>query len=180
MKSKRRVLAVALNPVMACLLLAACGGGDAPPVQGRFVDGPVAGLSYSTPAGFTGTTDANGTFSYWSGTPADVVSFKLGAVTLGSAAGASLLTPMDLVPGAAVTDARVLNRLQLLQSLDSDKDVDNGIVIDTALVAKLNDTVKLDETDGAKFEAALKAALGTAPVARGLARESFESSLAAL
>ena len=180
MKSKRRALAVALNPVMAGLLLAACGGGDAPPVQGRFVDGPVAGLSYSTPAGFTGTTDANGTFSYWSGTPADVVSFKLGAVTLGSAAGASLLTPMDLVPGAAVTDARVLNRLQLLQSLDSDKDVDNGIVIDTALVAKLNDTVKLDETDGAKFEAALKAALGTAPVARGLARESFESSLAAL
>ncbi len=140
----------------------------------------MAGLTYSTSAGLSGTTDANGTFSYLGGSTTDMVSFKLGGLTLGSAAGASVLTPLDLVAGASIADVRVLNRLQLLQSLDSDKNVDNGIVIDTAMVAKLNDTIKLDETDGAKFEASLQTALGTTPVARGLARESFESSLASL
>jgi para-nitrobenzyl esterase len=76
-----------------------------------------------------------------------MVSFKLGSITLGSSAGASLLTPLDLVTGAAVTDARVLNRLQLLQTLDSDKDVDNGIVIDPNMLAKLNDTAYSGERD---------------------------------
>lgn len=181
MKMNTRAVAIALNPVMAALMLAACGGGSGEPtVQGRFVDGPVAGLAYSTAAGINGTTDSNGTFSYGGGTPADKVSFKVGALALGTAAGASVITPMDLVVGATVSDARVLNRLQLLQSLDSDKDVDNGIVIDTTLAAKLNDTVKPDATDGTQFEAALKTALGTTPVVRGLARESFESSMAAM
>ncbi len=178
-KMKKRAIVVALNPVLAGLLLAACGGSDSTS-QGRFIDGPVAGLSYSTLAGKGGTTDANGTFDYLYGTPADTVTFKVGAVALGTAAAAAVLTPLDLVAGATVSDARVLNRLQLLQSLDRDQDVDNGIVIDTGLAAKLNDTVKPDEIDAAKFEAALKTALGTTPVARGLARESFESSLAAM
>ena len=179
MKLKVRAVKLVLNPVMAGLLLAACGGGSSTS-QGRFVDGPVAGLAYSTTTGLSGTTDANGAFNYTDSTPADRVSFKVGALALGSAMAAAVVTPLDLVPGASVSDARVLNRLQLLQSLDSDKDGDNGIVIDTTLAAKLNETVKPDETDGAKFEAALTTALGTTPVARGLARESFESSLAAL
>ena len=179
MKLKVRAVKLVLNPVMAGLLLAACGGGSSTS-QGRFVDGPVAGLAYSTTTGLSGTTDANGAFNYTNSTPADMVSFKVGALALGSAIAAAVVTPLDLVPGASVSDARVLNRLQLLQSLDSDKDGDNGIVIDTTLAAKLNETVKPDETDGAKFEAALTTALGTTPVARGLARESFESSLAAM
>ena len=179
MKLKVRAVKLVLNPVMAGLLLAACGGGSSTS-QGRFVDGPVAGLAYSTTTGLSGTTDANGAFNYTDSTPADRVSFKVGALALGSAMAAAVVTPLDLVPGASVSDARVLNRLQLLQSLDSDKDGDNGIVIDTTLAAKLNETVKPDETDGAKFEAALTTALGTTPVARGLARESFESSLAAM
>ena len=179
MKLKVRAVKLVLNPVMAGLLLAACGGGSSTS-QGRFVDGPVAGLAYSTTTGLSGTTDANGAFNYTDSTPADRVSFKVGALALGSAMAAAVVTPLELVPGASVSDARVLNRLQLLQSLDSDKDGDNGIVIDTTLAAKLNETVKPDETDGAKFEAALTTALGTTPVARGLARESFESSLAAM
>jgi hypothetical protein len=179
MKLKVRAVKLVLNPVMAGLLLAACGGGSSTS-QGRFVDGPVAGLAYSTTTGLSGTTDANGAFNYTDSTPADRVSFKVGALALGSAMAAAVVTPLDLVPGASVSDARVLTRLQLLQSLDSDKDGDNGIVIDTTLAAKLNETVKPDETDGAKFEAALTTALGTTPVARGLARESFESSLAAM
>ena len=188
MKIKMRTWAVALNVVLASLMLAACGsseeplvqGKEDPLVQGKFVDGPVAGLAYSTSTGINGATDVNGTFNYRGGTSVDMVSFKLGSITLGTSAGASLLTPLDLVTGAAVTDARVLNRLQLLQTLDSDKDVDDGIVVDPIMVTKLNDTIKPDETDGTKFEAALKTALGNTPVNRNLAQESFESSLAAL
>ncbi|MCF8169232.1 MAG: hypothetical protein K9J77_11535, partial [Rhodoferax sp.] len=175
MKMKKRAIAVAVNSVLSGLLVTACGGSESTS-QGRFVDGPVAGLSYSTSAGKNGVTDANGAFSYVSGASADNVTFKVGALMLGAAAASDLLTPLDLVVGATVSDARVLNRLQLLQSLDSDKEVDNGIVIDTALAAKLNDTVRPVETDATKFEAALNTALGTTPVARGLARESFESS----
>jgi para-nitrobenzyl esterase len=145
-------------------------------MQGKFANGPVVGLSYSTAAGLNGTTDISGAFSYRESS-SETVTFKVGSVSLGSAVGAAYITPLDLVAGAAVTDARVLNRVQLLQTLDNDKDIDNGIVIDQALAAKLNDSVKPDEIDGTKFEAALKSALAATPVNRALARESFESSL---
>jgi hypothetical protein len=180
MKLKMRTSVVALNSVLASLMLAACGSSDEPLVQGKFVGGPVAGLTYNTSTGINGATDINGTFDYRGGTSGDAVSFKLGSITLGTIAGASLVTPLDLVTGAAVSDARVINRLQLLQSLDSDKDVDNGTVVDPIMVAKLNSTINPDETDGTKFEAALKTALGNTPVNRNLARESFESNLAAI
>lgn len=164
--------------IVGCIS-AGCGG-SSDGTQGQFVDGPVAGLTYTTTGGASGTTDANGTFNYNKGSPADTVTFKAGPITLGTATAAAVLTPMDLVTGAVVTDARVLNRLQLLQTLDADADVDNGIALSTTLVGKLNDTIKPDESDGTKFEAALKTALGTTPVNRSLARESFESSLAAM
>lgn len=164
---------------MAGLLIASCGNSEEPTLQGKFANGPVAGLSYSTSAGINGTTDISGAFNYRDSS-GETVSFKIGSVSLGSAKGAAFITPLDLVSGAAVTDARVLNRVQLLQTLDSDKDIDNGISIDQALAAKLNDSIKPDETDGTKFETALKSALGVTPVNRALARESFESGLSGL
>ena len=64
--------------VGAAMWLAACsGGGDggtgggtpaaAPTLTGTFVDAPVSGLSYATSSGLSGTTNAQGQFSYRSG-----------------------------------------------------------------------------------------------------------------
>lgn len=57
---------------------------------GVFVDSAVAGVTYTTSSGLSGTTNANGQFSYASG---DTASFSIGDVSLGSVTAASLLNP---------------------------------------------------------------------------------------
>jgi len=117
------------------LTLAACGGGGGggDPVgssnnTGYFVDSAVSGLSYVTSSGITGVTDATGAFEYATG---DTVTFSIGDVVIGEATGASLLTPVSLVPGATdETDTTVTNIARFLQSLDDDGDPNNGIMID--------------------------------------------------
>jgi len=52
-------------------------------------------------------------------------------LTLGSAKGVSQVTPVDIVSGGAITDQRVQNMLVLLQTLDEDGDLNNGIKINT-------------------------------------------------
>lgn len=118
---------------LSLTLLTACsGGGDDsvasnntgnnPPqaVQGKFVDAPVIGLTYST-ATQSGTTDASGFFNYVSG---ETVTFKIGNITLGSATGGAVITPVDLVSGGTTSNATVLNICRLLLSLDSDANAD--------------------------------------------------------
>lgn len=117
------------------LTLTACGGGGGGggPVGGStntgyFVDSAVSGLSYLTSSGIAGVTDATGAFDY---APGDTVTFSVGDVVIGEATGASLLTPVSLVPGATdETDTTVTNIARFLQSLDDDGDPSNGITID--------------------------------------------------
>jgi len=56
---------------------------------GIFIDSPVSGLEYRT-ASREGVTNADGAFSYRRG---ETLTFSLGGVELGSAAGQSLLSP---------------------------------------------------------------------------------------
>lgn len=118
-----------LGLVAVSALLATCGGSHREPItalEGRFVDGPVQGLEYKT-ATITGATGPNGEFKYLQG---ETVEFSLGNTVLGSTAGAPIVTPVTLVPGA-VNDLHsyVGNIAQLLQSLDDDGDHENGIQI---------------------------------------------------
>ncbi|MFA5677165.1 MAG: carboxylesterase family protein [Pseudomonas sp.] len=93
---------------------------------GVFVDSPVAGLRYST-ASQDGTTDSQGAFQYRRD---EAVSFYIGGLKLGEAQGADIITPLDLVEGAEdVTDNAVTNIALLLQTLDEDGNVSNGITI---------------------------------------------------
>lgn len=130
------------------LPLAACGGGgsggnggndddviDPPPptLTGVFLDAEVAGLAYSaSPSGLSGTTNADGQFSYRTG---DTVSFRLGDIRLGSATGQSTITPRTIAESrtglpAGVTAADVARNLAiLLQTFDEDGNPDNGITI---------------------------------------------------
>ena len=122
---------------VAAVGLAACS--DSEHETGVFVDGPVAGLHYET-GSFSGVTTAEGEFEYRSG---ETVTFTLGGVFLGSARGAARLSPFDFFEIEPPTDwlelqghlgnrlatdfDRVFNITMFLQSLDIDRNVENGI-----------------------------------------------------
>ncbi|MEZ4524690.1 MAG: hypothetical protein R2941_02060 [Desulfobacterales bacterium] len=115
------------------VLFAGCGGGgDSEPVvsEGRFVDSPVAGLEYKTESR-SGITDSDGKFSYLDG---EMISFTIGDIYLGKTLAKPVITPLDLVDGAAdETDASVTNICRFLQTLDDDGNPDNGIVINESV-----------------------------------------------
>ena len=127
----------------ASLLLTACGGGGGeatppppppPPVKtGKLIDAAVSGIGYATlPGNKTGTTGADGSFSYVAG---DQVTFKLGGIIVGAAAGQDIITPKVIADAAAglpsgVTSAQVAQNIAIfLQTFDADSDPDNGITI---------------------------------------------------
>ncbi len=132
--------------------------GDPTPVvrTGVFLDNAVAGLDYETPTE-SGVTDAEGTFRYRAG---ETVVFSIGTVVLGDAEGAPIVTPLDLVPGAAgVTHPTVTRICRLLQGLDKDDDLRNGIRIPSE-AGELAEAWDLSVNDGdTPFQAAAREVL---------------------
>ncbi|MFP4475265.1 MAG: hypothetical protein ACLFOY_06870 [Desulfatibacillaceae bacterium] len=128
------------------VLFAGCGGeeeepapnaasGRTPTSSGVFVDSPVTGLGYES-GGISGTTDHSGKFRY---VKSGDVSFTLGDMLLGQVPGAPLVAPHDLIPGAV--DERhpwATNLCRLLQSLDKDRNPENGITITAQMRFWLN------------------------------------------
>ncbi|MBN1662125.1 MAG: carboxylesterase family protein [Deltaproteobacteria bacterium] len=93
---------------------------------GIFTDSPVSGLNYRTTY-INDVTDGEGKFKYDAGS---TVTFSIGNLVLGSATGASQLTPLSITPGATLaSDQIVNNKLILLQTLDADGNLNNGIQI---------------------------------------------------
>jgi len=132
--------------LIAAICVSACGGGGggaAPPpvpppslpppppsvLSGQFKDANVSGLSFST-SSRSGMTDAMGTFSYQAG---EVVEFSVGGVVIGSAAGGSVITPVDLVAGGSADNTEVRNIVRFLMMLDQDEDPADGISISQAV-----------------------------------------------
>lgn len=130
--------------------LSGCGSDNDSESQtqtGVFIDSAVAGLTY-TGSDHSGVTDPDGQFTFYEG---ETLTFSLGGLTLGNAAGEAVITPLDIVAGATdVTDQRVTNICRLLQTLDSDGDVNNGIQITAAIhdvVAAKTRTILFDQTE---------------------------------
>ena len=96
---------------------------------GVFVDSAVAGVTYTTSSGLSGTTNSSGQFSYVVG---DTASFSIGDVSLGSVTASSVLTPVEVMGASGTADQQVINLARLLQTLDSDGDPSNGIEITTS------------------------------------------------
>lgn len=150
-----------LSSVMlsGCLSGGGGGGDDSESASsGVFIDAPVAGLQYATDSR-SGETDSAGTFQYQGN---ETVRFSLAGIDLGSAAGASQLTPMDIVDGAtAFSDPAVLNLSRFLQSLDADGNLGNGIEITADIKNAISDYlqanpgVTLDFADSSGFEPAM-------------------------
>lgn len=92
---------------------------------GRFVDAAVMGMAYQT-ATQSGTTDSDGSFSYRAN---ESVSFSIGDIVLPDVLGSPLVTPLDVFATDSIADTQVVNLTRLLQTLDSDANLDNGISI---------------------------------------------------
>jgi hypothetical protein len=94
--------------------------------RGYFLDSAVCGLDYEC-ASFKGTTEKDGGFIYRRG---QTVTFSIGDIVLGATKGKSVVTPVDIGGKLADTsNTRVINIARLLQSLDNDRNPENGIVI---------------------------------------------------
>jgi len=139
------------------VLLAACSGGSGsddatpagppatPEASGVFIDAPVAGLDYAT-ASYAGSTDADGRFLYNIG---ETLSLSIGPqLILGQAQGSALLSPLDLVPApAGYTDRRVTTLAGLLQSLDADAELENGIALSGEIKRLVSETLGAEVRD---------------------------------
>ena len=92
---------------------------------GYFIDAAVQGLDYNTSSQLTGTTNAQGEFSYKEG---DEVSFYIGKLSLGSGKPEStgLIKPATLTKNDATKTTLLL---RTLQGLDDDNNASNGIRI---------------------------------------------------
>lgn len=121
--------------------------------SGVFVDSPVAGLTYRATLGsktVTAKTTGEGLFYYQKG---QTLTFAVGDLVLGSAAGKSIVTPLDIVAGAAgASDQRVVNICVLLQTLDRNGNLNDGIQISepiTTIVSKHAGSINFDQTPAA-------------------------------
>ena len=135
-------------------LLSACGGGSDRPTtetnppgpsivsKGVFVDSPVSGLGYVTNTQ-SGTTSANGEFSYVTG---ENITFSIGRIQFPTIFANSTLTPLDVARTTDIDNQIVSNILVLLQSLDVDGNPDNGISISPAATAAANSNISFDVT----------------------------------
>ncbi len=126
--------------VVILLLCGGChnnGGSDGvtsvTTTTGMFIDDTVQGLGYNCSSGSSGVTNSQGEYTCNAG---DDVTFFLGGVSLGTvAAQGSIISPYSLFQG---NEGAAINLARLLQSLDSDDDPGNGvIVLDEALIALL-------------------------------------------
>lgn len=131
MRKSPMSLAISLMLAGGVLSLSACNESESPKT-GVLLDAAVQGMAYTTSGGLTGTTDANGQFSYYTG---DTVTFKIGNVTIGSAKGASKLMTNDLTGETQLLGSQSVRLARLLQSLDVDGNPANGIDIRNKTVA---------------------------------------------
>lgn len=131
---RRTLLSVSL--ISLAVSLTGCGddddGSSGPESRsGTFVDSPVTGLNYEGDQTSAALTDEAGQFRYQDG---ETLTFAIGDLVLGSAPGADTVTPVDVTEGASdAQDPGVQNRLVLLQTLDADGDLNNGIQITDAI-----------------------------------------------
>ncbi len=127
------------------IALNGCGGGStstqATPTYGtgHYMDSYVKGVEY-TCGGKSGTTDEAGTFYFESGQDC---TFKLGKLTL-------RYTPWDALSKSSTVFEDNVKVAQLLQSLDNDGNVSNGIEVPSYTLAAFNsiDPDNVTDSDG--------------------------------
>lgn len=121
------VASIAVVIGLVCSVSAQTGSGELR--TGVFV-GPMIGLKYQTPT-LSGVTDEKGQFQYRAG---EAVTFSIGEVVLGSAAGAARVNIAQIVPTVdgdidKIKDPSLTNMVRFLETFDYDGNSDNGVTI---------------------------------------------------
>ena len=126
---------------------------------GTFNDSKVAGIDYSCGEN-SGVTNAKGEFVCRSDSAK--IKFSVGSVILGSISSSDMkdfnIYPSDLI-GVDRNDTqnpKLTLMLQFLQSIDSDKNPNNGIVIDDGMIEKLSKVQLVNFTDDSMSEQKLE------------------------
>lgn len=115
--------------VVGSLALTSCGGDKTSETPakytGRIIDSAVQNIKYET-ASRSGRTSSDGSFPY--DDPNELVTFSIGDMSLGSAQVGPTVHIYDLSLARMDSSGATGNRIaQILQSLDQDKDLTNGI-----------------------------------------------------
>lgn len=157
---------VACDPVGDCLLCGD-GGGRRGTSTGVFKDSNVSGLSYVSglQSGVTGP-DGSFTFELINGVP-EPVTFSVGGVTIGTAPGGLIVTPIDLIDVGGTDSIRLQNIVRFLLMLDDDGDPGNGINISPA-VRGIAETFEQVDFDTADLPAELESIITEASEADGV------------
>lgn len=145
---------ILLSLATATVLLSGCGGGSSTTATAKsayLIDSAVQGVEYSCGTA-TGVTDSDGKFTYDTA-KCSSVEFKLGSLSLGAINTSSInadtyLTIQDLAGTTRndIANENVIKMAVLLQSLDSDDNPNNGILITNAI----KDAITLDGNLSAK------------------------------
>ncbi len=132
----------------ASIFTAGCDGNDLPYFgtgqeeiySGQFLDSAVANLDYNSSTQ-SGTTDTTGRFKYQEN---ESVTFSIGGVTLGTAPGQAIVTPLNLVSNSTSSTPEVQNITRFLLALDQDDDPSNGITISPAVKSAAENWPSID------------------------------------
>ncbi|NNF15840.1 MAG: hypothetical protein HKN70_03790, partial [Gammaproteobacteria bacterium] len=163
-----RLLRLIMIIIPSIVLIVGCGEGSgkeviegtpSPAITGVLLDAPLAGVEWENSGGdLSGVTNASGEFQY---RQFETVTFKIGGIVLGTAAGAPFVTPVELTGSTNPTDQAAVNQFVLLQSLDEDGDASNGIVISDATRTRAAGTsIDFKATNFGTLVAAVVAAVG--------------------
>lgn len=143
---------LAMTGLLIPLALTACGGGGGgggggeggagatntettPILQGRFIDSAVKGLTYTTQTQ-EGTTDSEGQYNYRTG---ETITFSINKVVLPSIPAVAVTTPQSYSQTPGVNDTTTINLASFLQNLDENRDLTDGIDIESIAEELLSD-----------------------------------------
>lgn len=146
------------------------GGNSAPaaastPLTATLVDSLVNGVSYTTSSGLHGVTGDAGSFGSFHYNAGDTVTFKVGAATIGTykmnADGIVTLQDIVGVDPSNTTDTKLVSIAQFLQSLDTDNNPANGIVINQTEAAKITTAINVQTATVQELTTAIQQADAT-------------------
>ena len=145
--------------------------------SGVFVDSPVEGIMYQA-GPIEGRTDQDGTYYYIEG---ESITFSIEGLVIGeSSLAKEIMTPIDLVsdPDSFVTHPKVTNITRFLQSLDEDKNPDNGITLSTTTREAVKSAFTSIDFSEANFDSQVDSFFGADLIGATEAQAHFFSTLA--
>lgn len=160
------------------IVVSGCGGGSSsevsvtPRMVGKVMgSAPIQGLAYTSSACEANCiTNAQGEYFYYAG---NNVSFTLPPNTKMTVKAAPIILPNDFTAETGVTDPKSVRLARLLQSLDADNNVANGLDISAA-------ASKLPSACGFNTDAELAACQLTNLVSAATAKTALQQALAAV